>query len=155
MTPCRAVIRVRVPDRPGALGLVASRIGAVKADIIGIEIVDRQNGTAVDELAVVLPDASLVPAVERELPQGDGATVIGIEIVDAFPEPRLDEVHFALAAAGARDAAELGRVLSAHVDDLLRPSLMHVTGPGFTLRIDPGDPPTRDAPNEVLELTAS
>jgi len=31
MTPCRAVIRVRVPDRPGALGLVASRIGAVNS----------------------------------------------------------------------------------------------------------------------------
>jgi hypothetical protein len=32
------VVRVWVPDRPGALGSVASRIGAVRGDLVGIDI---------------------------------------------------------------------------------------------------------------------
>src|SRR5437667_360495 len=31
------VVRVWVPDRPGALGAVASRIGAVRGDLVGLE----------------------------------------------------------------------------------------------------------------------
>ena len=32
------VVRIALPDRPGALGLVASRIGAVGGDIVAINI---------------------------------------------------------------------------------------------------------------------
>jgi len=32
------LVRVWLPDRPGALGLVASRIGAVDGDIVGIDV---------------------------------------------------------------------------------------------------------------------
>ena len=85
------------PDRPGALGLVASRIGAVKGDIVGIEVMDRHDGTALDKLSVILPDAELIPTLEREIAEVDGAEVAGVTIVDAFPEPRLDEIGFALA----------------------------------------------------------
>ena len=35
------VIRVWMPDRPGALGQVASRIGAVRGDVLGIEILEQ------------------------------------------------------------------------------------------------------------------
>jgi ACT domain-containing protein len=34
----RLRIRVWLPDRPGALGLVASRIGSLGADIVGVEV---------------------------------------------------------------------------------------------------------------------
>jgi hypothetical protein len=43
------VVRIALPDRPGALGLVASRIGAVGGDIVAINILDRNGGQAVDE----------------------------------------------------------------------------------------------------------
>ena len=49
------VLRVWLPDRPGALGAVASRIGAVKGDVVGIEIFETGAGQAVDVLVVQLP----------------------------------------------------------------------------------------------------
>ena len=45
------VVRIALPDRPGALGLVASRIGAVGGDIVAINILERDEGHAVDEFA--------------------------------------------------------------------------------------------------------
>jgi hypothetical protein len=97
MAHCLALIRVRVPDRPGALGLVASRIGALRGDIVGIEVLDRSDGAALDELAVVLPDANVIPAVEREIAEVDGTVTESVTIVDALPEPRLDAYRTATA----------------------------------------------------------
>ena len=39
-------LRVWLPDRPGALGAVASRIGGVKGDVVGIEILEQGAGRA-------------------------------------------------------------------------------------------------------------
>ena len=36
-------LRIWLPDRPGALGLVASRIGAVGGDIEAVDILDRAD----------------------------------------------------------------------------------------------------------------
>ena len=52
------ILRVWVPDRPGALGAVASRIGAVRGDLVGIDILERGGGRAIDELVVELPHGS-------------------------------------------------------------------------------------------------
>ena len=38
------VVRMWLPDRPGALGQVASRIGAVRGEIVGIDILERGGG---------------------------------------------------------------------------------------------------------------
>ena len=37
------VLRVWLPDRPGALGQVASRIGAVRGDVVGIDILEQRR----------------------------------------------------------------------------------------------------------------
>ena len=52
----RLVVRVWLPDRPGALGLVASRIGAIGADIVGVDVLERSEHVAVDEFAVVIAE---------------------------------------------------------------------------------------------------
>src|SRR6476661_7170206 len=65
------VVRVWVPDRPGALGQVASRIGAVRGDVVGIDILERGAGRAIDELVVELPDADLVPLLVAEVGEVD------------------------------------------------------------------------------------
>lgn len=49
-------MRVALPDRPGSLGLVAGAIGATRADIHAIEIVDRVDGYAVDDFMLSLPN---------------------------------------------------------------------------------------------------
>ena len=49
------VVRVWMPDRPGALGQVASRIGAVRGDVLAIEILEQGGGRAIDELTCCCP----------------------------------------------------------------------------------------------------
>jgi hypothetical protein len=144
-----------VPDRPGALGLVASRVGAAKGDIVGIEVVDRQDGTALDELSVVLPDAALLPTVEREIAEVDGAAVAGIEVVDAFPEPRLDEIEFALALSRARDVTALAGSLVDRVRALVRPEWCQARGPGVRVGTDAGPRPVSETVTESIELAVS
>ena len=75
------VLRVWLPDRPGALGAVASRIGAVKGDVVGIEILETGEGQAVDELVVQLPDATLVDLLVSEVRQVDGVQVEEVRAV--------------------------------------------------------------------------
>src|SRR3712207_3240883 len=69
------VVRVWLPDRPGALGQVASRIGAVRGDVIGIDILERGAGRAIDELVVVLPGDDLVDVLAKEVNEVDGVDV--------------------------------------------------------------------------------
>ena len=122
MAGCLALIRVRVPDRPGALGLVASRIGALKGDIVGIEVLDRNDGDALDELAVVLPDAGLIAAVTREIDEVDGVTTESVNIVEALPEPRLDAVRTATFLCGAPTSDALLQSLADEANRCVRAS---------------------------------
>lgn len=86
----RFVVRVWLPDRPGALGQVASRIGAVRGDVIAIEILETGGGRAVDELTVGLPDRDLLPLLTAEIGAVDGVSVESIREVDADrAEPNL------------------------------------------------------------------
>lgn len=130
MESCHALIRVRVPDRPGALGLVASRIGALKSDIIGISVLDRADGAAIDELAVVIPDADLIPALHREIEEVDGVEVESIAVVDHVPEPRVDVLDRAVALARATSHPDLAGVLTHQLQEILHPEWLTTSGPG-------------------------
>jgi len=90
------VVRVWLPDRPGALGAVASRIGAVGGDLTAIEILERGAGRAIDELVVDLPDDSLVELLVHEVRQVDGVDVEDVRPADRMaPDPRLDALETA------------------------------------------------------------
>ena len=78
----RYVLRLWLPDRPGALGQVASRIGSVHADVVGIEILERGGGRAVDDLVVALPSDDLVDLLVREVTQVEGVDVEWIQAVE-------------------------------------------------------------------------
>src|SRR2546425_10259092 len=95
------LVRVWLPDRPGALGLVASRIGAVRGDIVGVDVLERGTDIAVDEFAVDLPHVELVSTLVREVEEVDGASVEEVRVVSHFPDARL----LALLSAAARGAA--------------------------------------------------
>ena len=71
-----------MPDRPGALGQVASRIGAVRGDVLAIEILEQGGGRAIDELTVSLPEDSLLPLLTAEVYAVEGVSVESIRIVD-------------------------------------------------------------------------
>ena len=49
------LLRVRLPDRPGALGAVASALGTIGADINLVEIVERHDGVGVNDFILDLP----------------------------------------------------------------------------------------------------
>jgi hypothetical protein len=90
------IVRVWVPDRPGALGAVASRIGAVRGDLVGIDILERGAGRAIDELVVDLPSESLVKLLISEVSQVDGVDVEDVRRAnDALADPRLDALETA------------------------------------------------------------
>jgi hypothetical protein len=69
-------MRLVLPDRPGALGAVATALGDVGADITSVDVVQRRSGHAVDDLVIELPPdrladslvtaAGSVPGVEVE-----------------------------------------------------------------------------------------
>jgi hypothetical protein len=90
------ILRIWVPDRPGALGAVASRIGAVRGDLIGIDILERGGGRAIDELVIDLPDPDLVGLLVSEVSQVDGVDVEDIRPApSASVDPRLDALETA------------------------------------------------------------
>jgi hypothetical protein len=96
------VLRLWLPDRPGALGAVASRVGAVGGDVVGIEILERGADRAVDELVVDLADAGVVDLLLSEIEQVDGVAVEEVRpLAEALHDPRLDALETAAMLVGA------------------------------------------------------
>lgn len=102
------VLRVWLPNRPGALGAVASRIGAVKGDVVGIEILEIGDGLAVDELVVQLPDATLLDLLVDEVRQVDGVQVEEVRSVGSGDhDPLGDSLEVVGRLVAATTQAEL------------------------------------------------
>src|SRR5580700_8898003 len=102
-------MRIWLPDAPGVLGAVAAEIGAAKGNVIGLEVLEREAGVAIDELVVELPDdAGAIDAVCRGVRTVPGAGVEEVkELVTVAPD-REDNVLEAAAAilqAGTSTAA--------------------------------------------------
>ncbi len=123
------VIRLWVPDRPGALGAVASRIGAVGGDVVGIDILERGAGRAIDELVVELPgnghaaladldgvpDETLVALMVAEMRQVDGVDVEQVRpMAESLRDPRLDALETAALLVGASNPIEAVETLCFH-----------------------------------------
>lgn len=109
------VVRMWLPDRPGALGQVASRIGAVRGEIVGIDILERGAGRAIDELVVELPDDTLTELLVQEIQQVEGVDVEEVRpVAQALHDPRLDALETAAILVGAQHRSELVEALVAH-----------------------------------------
>ena len=106
-----------MPDRPGALGALASRIGAVGGDVAGIDILERGAGRVIDELVVELPsdDPALVELLVAEIHQVDGVDVESIRPAEVtLRDPRLDALETAAMLVGAPTADDAVIELCAH-----------------------------------------
>src|ERR1700738_4359876 len=109
------VVRVWVPARPGALGAVASRIGAVRGDLGGIEIREPGGGRAIDELMVERPDEALVPLLITEIAQVDGVDVEDVRPATAsLIDARLDALETAAVLVGQESVNSLLDALALH-----------------------------------------
>jgi hypothetical protein len=100
------VVRMWLPDR---------RIGAVRGEIVGIDILERGAGRAIDELVVELPDGSLQELLVAEIQQVDGVDVEEVRpVADALHDPRLDALETVAILVGATDRAELVQAVVEH-----------------------------------------
>lgn len=110
------VVRVWLPDRPGALGAVASRIGAVRGDLVGIDILERGAGVAIDELLVDLASDDLLPLMVGEISQVDGVEVEDVRLLPStqLPDARLDALESAAALVGEEDVEGLLATFAGH-----------------------------------------
>jgi hypothetical protein len=73
-----ARIRLRVPDRPGSLGLVASAIGAASGNIAGVDVLASEAGQALDDVVVQVRDAEHLDGVLTALAGVPGVDVDGV-----------------------------------------------------------------------------
>lgn len=82
------LIRVQLPDRPGALGAVATALGNVGGDILSVDVVERGSGIAIDDLVVELPSGGqpdvLITAAE---------SVEGVEVDAVRPWAGVLDTH--------------------------------------------------------------
>lgn len=144
------LLRVTVPDRPGALGALAVALGQVDANIMSLNVVDTFDGAAVDDLVVdvhpgALPD-TLITAAEAL----DGVSVVSLRPFDgrlgAHQELKLiDQISAAGSAALELLTQELPTVFSVSWAVVLR----HTgTGARMVARgtSAPGDAETVSAP---------
>lgn len=123
------LLRVELPDRPGALGAVASRIGAVRGDLVAVEVVEHREGKAVDEFVVALADGDHLSLLLSEVAEVDGVAVQDVRPVSGRRHDRRLEAyttaliimkertpHGVLDALAARVCAELDATWSAVLD---------------------------------------
>ena len=120
------LLRLVVPDRPGTLGAVATALGTAGIDIVSVDVLERGNGAAVDDIVVDLPPDrvadSLITAV---------TTVPGVRVESLRPYAGPLDTHRelvlleALARAGSGTdkllAAELPRVFHSGWATVLAP----------------------------------
>ena len=115
MGTAHVLVRVWLPDRPGALGQVASRIGSVRGDIVGVDVLECDGGVAIDEFAVNLADEDLLPMLIREIEEVDGASIEEVRVVNHFPDPRLDALESATRLCQVGSVKELHDALVGQV----------------------------------------
>jgi hypothetical protein len=74
------LLRLVLPDRPGALGAVATALGSVGADILSVDVIERAPGSATDDLVVELPPDRLADSLVSA-----AATVDGVQVESIRP----------------------------------------------------------------------
>jgi hypothetical protein len=78
----RFALRIALPDQPGALGAVTAALGSCGADIVALDVVDRGEGIATDDVSV---EADVGPQpLRRALERVPGVVVEAVRGVVAF-----------------------------------------------------------------------
>jgi hypothetical protein len=77
------LMRVRLPDRPGSLGAVATALGGVGGDINAVEIVEKGDGFVVDDFIVDLPPGKMPETIVTACHNLDG---VRVEWISRYPE---------------------------------------------------------------------
>src|SRR5260370_17562467 len=84
-------LRISLPDLPGMLGRVARAFGKGDVNILTLDVVDRKDGTAVDDVRVEAP-RGMQEALRRAAADVPGFVVEYVRPLEAF-RPALDPPH--------------------------------------------------------------
>ncbi|HWD09536.1 MAG TPA: amino acid-binding protein [Actinomycetota bacterium] len=106
-------LRISLPDLPGTLGRVATAFGTGGVNILTLDVVDRDNGTAVDDLRVEAPNG-MQEALRQAAKDVPGFAVEYVRPLEAFGHV-LEPIELAARLSGAgADAIEM---LIEHLSD--------------------------------------
>ena len=143
------VVRLWLPDRPGVLGQVAGRIGDARGDVVGIEILERGGGMAIDELTVALPEAAYLDVMVAGLLRIEGVAVEDVRTV------RADRPDGALAVLTTA-AAVVAATADERLDTACR-ELRHLLDADWAvaMRLDEARAVAHDGPLPELEWLAA
>jgi hypothetical protein len=107
------LLRLVVPDRPGILGAVATALGDAGIDIVSLDVLERGNGVAVDDIVVDLPRDRLPDSLITAAQSVQGVTV---ESLRPFAGPLDTHRELELLDALARvDGATSAKLLAAEL----------------------------------------
>ncbi len=144
MIPC-VVVRVWLEDRPGSLGQLASKIGEVGGDLVGIDILERDGARAVDELTVELPERCSPEELAEAMSQLDGVEVEDLRhLVARVPHSGRDPLDAAVLVAESVGPTELLNALARGVCAAFACDWSTVLDLGGTVTValaETGDPP--------------
>ena len=102
------LLRLVVPDRPGVLGAVATALGTAGIDIVSLDVLERGNGVAVDDVVVELPAGRLPDSL---ITAAQAVPGVSVESLRPFAGPldthRELELLDALARAAEGTSAKL------------------------------------------------
>ena len=127
-------MRIWLPDAPGVLGAVAAEIGSAGGNVVGLEVLEREAGVAIDELVIELPDTpGAVDAVCRGVRTIPGAGVEEVIELSGDTPDREDGVLAAAAAilAAATPSAAI-HALGGHVLSLFSLTWLALADDGLT-----------------------
>jgi hypothetical protein len=124
------LLRLVVPDRPGILGAVATALGDAGVDIVSVDVLERGNGVAVDDVVVELPrdrlPDSLITAAQA---------VPGVQVESLRPFAGPLDTHRELELLEA-----LARAAEGTSAKLLGAELPRVFHSGWAIVLETGDP---------------
>ncbi|GAA2067398.1 amino acid-binding protein [Williamsia deligens] len=122
------LLRVHLQDRPGSLGLLAVSLGSVGADILSLDVVERGEGYAVDDIVVEVARGSLPDTLITAAENIDGVRVDSIRPYTGVLETHRElELVDQIARATAADRLQVLVDLAPRV---LRVSWAMVIAPG-------------------------
>jgi hypothetical protein len=74
------ILRVWLADRPGALGALATVLGTVGADVVGLEVAERGAGRVIDEIGITIPETASIEELVAAVNALEGVDVENVRL---------------------------------------------------------------------------
>jgi len=142
------LLRVWLPNRPGALGAVASALGAIGADINLVEIVEKRGDMEVDEFILDLPPGQTLPSLVAAC---DGLPGVQVQWVRNYPRGGGIDLDVELYRRMAADSSRSGEILVAAAPLVFRAQWSLLLQVSSTPQVAFGSPGAPDLGPEIAQ----